>query len=270
MFNLIAQGVGAGLNQMLGGIARRKQRQHERSMAEYAYSKDLEMWERQNEYNAPTQQMSRLKEAGLNPALMYGKGSSVGNTSGQMPKYQAPRQEYGYDPVNVGSMMNLYQDFKQKNANIDLTRERERLIREQANAKEKEAGWSGDFYGARASDKIAQFDKRAYENAVARNNEFWYDYRGGKHKVSGGRLPKLQDYQLQGRQAQIRQANLRSDLLQKDLDYYLLNKLAGPVLNTVKMIPGIGSMFKKSGNVARPRGIPKQTLPDWKYGSWKR
>lgn len=39
------------------------------------------MWNAQNAYNTPAAQMERLKEAGLNPALVYGSGSVVGNAS---------------------------------------------------------------------------------------------------------------------------------------------------------------------------------------------
>lgn len=41
---------------------------------------DKEMWDYQNKYNLPSAQMQRLKEAGLNPALMYGQGTT-GNAS---------------------------------------------------------------------------------------------------------------------------------------------------------------------------------------------
>jgi len=52
------------------------------------------MWKMQNEYNSPLNQMKRLKEAGLNPNLMYGKGT-VGNAT-TMPQYQAiPTQGVG-------------------------------------------------------------------------------------------------------------------------------------------------------------------------------
>ncbi len=37
---------------------------------------DLEMWNKQNEYNSPAKQMERFKAAGLNPNLMYSQGSS--------------------------------------------------------------------------------------------------------------------------------------------------------------------------------------------------
>lgn len=57
-----------------------------KKLAQYSFNKNVEMWKMQNAYNAPKQQMSRLKEAGLNPNLMYGKGT-VGNAQ-TMPQYQ--------------------------------------------------------------------------------------------------------------------------------------------------------------------------------------
>ena len=38
-------------------------------LAEYQYSKDLDMWNRQNEYNSPSAQMERFNAAGLNPNI---------------------------------------------------------------------------------------------------------------------------------------------------------------------------------------------------------
>lgn len=35
---------------------------------------NLDMWERQNQYNLPSNQVARLKAAGFNPALIYGNG----------------------------------------------------------------------------------------------------------------------------------------------------------------------------------------------------
>lgn len=42
---------------------------------------NLDDWHRQNQYNSPVQQMARLKEAGLNPALMYGKSGGTGQST---------------------------------------------------------------------------------------------------------------------------------------------------------------------------------------------
>ena len=40
-----------------------------------------QMFDYQNAYNTPKAQMQRLKDAGLNPALMYGQGTT-GNAQG--------------------------------------------------------------------------------------------------------------------------------------------------------------------------------------------
>lgn len=54
---------------------------------EKAYQRNLQMWNLQNEYNSPTQQMARLRSAGLNPNLVYGSGVT-GNSTGSTPQYQ--------------------------------------------------------------------------------------------------------------------------------------------------------------------------------------
>lgn len=48
------------------------QRDNERS---YREKYEADMWNKTNKYNSPQEQMARLKEAGLNPHLMYGKGT---------------------------------------------------------------------------------------------------------------------------------------------------------------------------------------------------
>lgn len=94
-----------------------------RELAEYQYSKDLEMWQRGNEYNAPLAQMERLKAAGLNPNLVYGSGSAAGNAAGQLPKYSAPNVQYNYKaPVDFMGALSAFQDVRMRNAQIDNVR----------------------------------------------------------------------------------------------------------------------------------------------------
>lgn len=58
------------------------------------------MWQEAKEFNEPKNQVARLKEAGLNPALMYGNGSVGGST--QAPSMEAPqfnaKTDFGLDP----------------------------------------------------------------------------------------------------------------------------------------------------------------------------
>lgn len=81
-----------GASSLLGGIfgnsARKKEAARQRAWNE-------SMWNKQNAYNTPANQMQRLKDAGLNPALMYGKGN-VGNAE-KVQGYQQPQIE------NVGA-----------------------------------------------------------------------------------------------------------------------------------------------------------------------
>lgn len=90
-------------------------------LAKYGYSQELEQWNRANAYNTPESQMARLKAAGLNPNLVYGNGSATGNTTpASSPRYSAPTVQYQYrNPLNVVSMLSMYQDMALKNAQID-------------------------------------------------------------------------------------------------------------------------------------------------------
>ena len=68
-----------------------------RENAEYVYQKDLEQWNRENEYNSPAAQMQRYKEAGLNPNLIYGQS----NTAASSPS-MSTTDAAGY-PMSGGS-----------------------------------------------------------------------------------------------------------------------------------------------------------------------
>lgn len=56
-----------------------------------AYNREL--WDRQNAYNSPTAQMERLKEAGLNPYLMYGGGTASAGNAGPQQAAEFPSQQ---------------------------------------------------------------------------------------------------------------------------------------------------------------------------------
>ena len=63
---------------------------------------DKQMFDYQNAYNTPEQQMARLKAAGLNPNLMYGQGTT-GNASGYPQTKQLPA--YMETPVDTGTIV---------------------------------------------------------------------------------------------------------------------------------------------------------------------
>jgi len=97
-----------------------------KKMAQYQYTKDLEMWQKANEYNSPTAQMARLKQAGINPNMVFGGGAVSGNTvQSSMPHYQAPRLEaprVDMNPALSSMVMSRNQDIALKAETINQTK----------------------------------------------------------------------------------------------------------------------------------------------------
>lgn len=65
-------------------------------LAKYQNDRNLDLWNKQNEYNLPSAQMQRLKDAGINPHMVYGNGT-VANTAGSPAPTKVP---------NIGSFTN--------------------------------------------------------------------------------------------------------------------------------------------------------------------
>ena len=73
--SLISAGSSAA-NALSQGATNRKTREWNEAMYKKQREDALADWARTNEYNAPLQQMARLKEAGLSPHLIYGGGAN--------------------------------------------------------------------------------------------------------------------------------------------------------------------------------------------------
>lgn len=112
--------------------------------AETAWNRDVEMWNMNNAYNTPSAQMQRMKDAGLNPALMYGQGN-VGNATGSLPKYSAPRVSMDVaPPLDPGGMLTAYQDYRLKSAQIDQVKAQTDAMNERATKDRLYNEWFGD------------------------------------------------------------------------------------------------------------------------------
>lgn len=55
-----------------------------------SYADSIKFWQMENEYNSPEMQMQRLKDAGLNPHLVYGQGATAQGGSIGSPQYDQP------------------------------------------------------------------------------------------------------------------------------------------------------------------------------------
>lgn len=81
-----------------------------------AYNREVELWKMNNEYNTPAAQIQRLKDAGLNPALIYGTGSSVA-TGVSKGAAHAPQASTPSRPsIDFLGALSMGQDIKMKQA----------------------------------------------------------------------------------------------------------------------------------------------------------
>ena len=108
-----AQVLNTGINAMAqSNLNKKTQKWNEKIMAQQR-QQSLADWTMQNEYNSPQAQMARLKSAGLNPNLIYGKvdNSSQAVRSTDVKSWQptAPRID-----LNPGQIMSSYFDTKMK------------------------------------------------------------------------------------------------------------------------------------------------------------
>lgn len=110
----------------------RKNRQFQERMYYQQLEDNRENWRMQNEYNLPSAQLQRLKDAGLNPLLMYGQGGVSNVVSSPASGASAPHgaqasanfgTNFGQALVQAALMkaqiQNISADTKQKVANAN-------------------------------------------------------------------------------------------------------------------------------------------------------
>ncbi len=78
-----------------------KNREYNLMLAKQQNLWNLEQWNRENAYNDPTAQMQRLRNAGLNPDLVYGSGSAA-NLSAPSPEMTAGEGSLPVDMSAIG------------------------------------------------------------------------------------------------------------------------------------------------------------------------
>lgn len=112
------------------------QAQWQQQENEKAYQRSLNMWNLQNEYNSPTQQMARIRAAGLNPNLVYGNGVT-GNSSGSTPQYEPAKfnaptmQAYRGWNLGISDAISQFLAYRTAEAQVDNMEAQNSLIRQQ-------------------------------------------------------------------------------------------------------------------------------------------
>lgn len=211
-------------------------------LAEYQYSKDLEMWNRGNVYNNPLEQMKRLKAAGLNPNMVYGSGSAAGMAAGQLPKYNAPTVSYNYEPpVDLPSVISAFQDFRLRNAqirNTDLMYQKETMP-----VQDMSSGEVNPFYRVKGNLNL---DKLGYQRNVLQAE--WERRR----QDSWINMPKYQREALEASSRRADQDTKRIISATRNLDlqndYFAAKAITGLFGGAMGALGKGVAMFKRSGN----------------------
>lgn len=121
---LIAGGasiIGQALSGLFTGKQNRASQQFSRDMYNQQRADNIGFWNMQNEYNAPVNQMKRLQEAGLNPALMYGKSASPG-VAGSISTPDVQSAQFRTPNVDAMAVMDAFFNTEIKQAQVDNLR----------------------------------------------------------------------------------------------------------------------------------------------------
>lgn len=116
--------------------------------AEKARQFQLDMWNRTNDYNSASSQRRRLEEAGLNPYLMMNGGSagtaqSSGSTSpaSAAPPLAMQRQDFSGLSNTLSSALQIANQTKETNANVQTLQSQKSLYDAQANSILSNVDW---------------------------------------------------------------------------------------------------------------------------------
>lgn len=116
--------------------------------AEKARQFQLDMWNKTNEYNSASSQRSRLEEAGLNPYLMMNGGSAgTAQSSGSSTPASASsplsmqRQDFSGLSNTLSSALQIANQTKETNANVQTLQSQKSLYDAQANSILSNVDW---------------------------------------------------------------------------------------------------------------------------------
>lgn len=116
--------------------------------AEKARQFQLDMWNRENDYNTASAQRQRLEKAGLNPYLMMSGGnagvaSSAGSTSPATaaPPLSMQKQDFSGLTNSLSTALQLANQTKETNANVQTLQSQKSLYDAQANSILSNVDW---------------------------------------------------------------------------------------------------------------------------------
>jgi hypothetical protein len=142
------------------GKQNKKSRQFSRETYAKTKADNIQFWNMQNEYNSPSAQMARLKEAGLNPNMVYDKGGAVqpaGNIATpdvQGGQFRTP----DFGSIGTG-LVQGYFDTKIKQAQYDNLKAQNTVALQEAALK-----------AAQVAGEVSRTEGQGYSNIFAKTN----------------------------------------------------------------------------------------------------
>lgn len=232
------QGILGGLFSIFGA---KKQRKHEREMYERQLADSRQNWSMENQYNSPEAQMQRLKEAGLNPNLVYGNGANamggsingtqatITDQSGKFDKFADLTQS----PL-VG--LNMLYDLRLKDAQANLITQKEST---EQTVQELNATRAGLTDLLQASEQLKLTLGNRTFNELVRQSVLT------TQKLQADLVNKDTDTRLKGSNIDFigqktKETEMSNELLELEKDLYkginLPKSLGQPILDLIKLI----------------------------------
>lgn len=119
----IVTGAAGILDSVVGGIFQASANKKNRQFALQQYERErkdaLADWNMNNLYNSPGAQMARLKEAGLNPNLVYGNGGSIMQAATVRDADMGNYQQQPLPGTKLGESMAQIYNIKLQQAQVD-------------------------------------------------------------------------------------------------------------------------------------------------------
>lgn len=163
---------GTGLQIGAAGKMNKKTRNWNNQQIERQREWALQDYHMQNEYNSPAMQMKRLKEAGLNPHLVYGNGADAqGANMAPPPAAEIGRQEVPDIAGGINNAIGAYQDTTTRSLQNNLIKTQNEIAQKEVALKESqkialdlgiiEKGIDIDFKG-----KINPYNVKAKQKSI--------------------------------------------------------------------------------------------------------
>ena len=125
--------VSSGVNTLLGLFGYNNQLNDQKQLMAQQYQYQKDFYNYTYNLNSPANQVSRLKEAGLNPALAYGQVQNSGGSTSSSSNASAPQMKMGQ--VDFTQALATQSLIDEKNASVEVMNANKKLILETAEEK---------------------------------------------------------------------------------------------------------------------------------------